>query len=124
MKSNIQSIYNYLIELNLLSQNLIGNKLIEATQSFELDISPTIKHINRVNKAWENISLNFEMNLSETVKQNLLLDIEKAKDAVSEDLISCKKFDITNTSDILKELSTQLNRLMDLEDYINHSLVV
>lgn len=120
MKDNIRKVYAYLIELNLLSQNLIGKKLIETTKKFELDIEPTINHINRVNKAWEAININLDMHFSEVAKNNLLTDISKAKESIASDIISCRKFEITNKEEILGELSNQLENLNVLENYISN----
>lgn len=115
---NVQNIYTYLIELNLFSQNLISYKLAEATERYQLDIEPTLKYIKRIDRAWQAISLNTKMNMSVKVQKNLLSDINMAKAAVAEDLVSCEKFNATNKPQILSQLSTQLNRLQELELYI------
>lgn len=126
-QANVQNIMAYLIEINLLSQNLLANRLIEA-ENLKMDTESVVVHINRINKTWSNISLNLAMNLSEEVKKNLLEDIDSAKNEIAEDLMNKEKFsvgnNVVNAQEILDTLSTQEKRLENLERYVKNTPVL
>lgn len=117
----VQSIMTYLIEINLLSQTILANRLVEA-ENLKVDTESVVNHINRINKSWNNISVNLAMNLSEEVKNNLLTDIDIAKNEIAEDLLNKDKFsvgnNVVNGQQILDALSTQEKRLKTLERYV------
>ena len=126
-QANVQSIMTYLIEINLLSQNILANRLVEA-ENLRVDTESVVNHINRINKSWNNISLNLAMNLSEEVKQNLLTDIEIAKNEIAEDLLNKDKFsvgnNVVNGQEILDTLATQEKRLETLERYVKDTPII
>ncbi|MCQ2602145.1 MAG: hypothetical protein MJ184_12360 [Treponema sp.] len=123
----VQSIMTYLIEINLLSQTILANRLVEA-ENLKVDTESVVNHINRINKSWNNISLNLAMNLSEEVKNNLLTDIDIAKNEIAEDLLNKDKFsvgnNVVNGQQILDALSTQEKRLKTLERYVKDTPII
>lgn len=123
----VQSIMTYLIEINLLSQTILANRLVEA-ENLKVDTESVVNHINRINKSWNNISLNLAMNLSEEVKNNLLTDIDIAKNEIAEDLLNKDKFsvgnNVVNGQQILDTLFTQENRLKTLERYVKDTPII
>lgn len=123
----VQSIMTYLIEINLLSQTILANRLVEA-ENLKVDTESVVNHINRINKSWNNISLNLAMNLSEEVKNNLLTDIDIAKNEILEDLLNKDKFsvgnNVVNGQQILDTLSTQEKRLKTLERYVKDTPII
>lgn len=123
----VQSIMTYLIEINLLSQTILANRLVEA-ENLKVDTESVVNHINRINKSWNNISLNLAMNLSEEVKNNLLTDIDIAKNEISEDLLNKDKFsvgnNVVNGQQILDALFTQEKRLKTLERYVKDTPII
>lgn len=123
----VQSIMTYLIEINLLSQTILANRLVEA-ENLKVDTESVVNHINRINKSWNNISLNLAMNLSEEVKNNLLTDIDIAKNEISEDLLNKDKFsvgnNVVNGQQILDTLFTQEKRLKTLERYVKDTPII
>ena len=115
-KKNYNNILAFLQEITMFSLHLDGLKLQQHVREQMLDNSATLTRIDRLQKTWDNINLNLDLNFNATVRDNLLIDIDKSLDDVAKDFTEVSNHEYDNKQEILAALSNASNHLNELKD--------
>ena len=114
-KSNYNNILAYLQEITMFSLHLEGLKLQQHVREQVLNNSATLNRIDRLQKIWDRINLNLDLNFNATVRDNLLAEVDKSLNDVAKDFneVSSHTYDIKE--EILDALSNATNHLNELK---------
>ena len=115
-KQNYNNILAFLQEITMFSLHLDGLKLQRHYQEQVLNNSATLNRIDRLQKTWDNINLKLDLNFNATVRDNLLIDIDKSLDDVAKDFTEVSNHEYDNKQEILAALSNASNHLIELKD--------
>ena len=115
-KSNYNSIVTYLQEITMFSLYIDGLKLQQHVREQVLNNSATLNRIDRLQKAWDRINLNIDLNFNATVRNNLLAEVDKSLDDVAKDFNEVSNNPYENKEEILVALSNATNHLNELKD--------
>lgn len=115
-KSNYNNIVAYLQEITMLSLHLDGLKLQQHVREQILNNSATLNRIDRLQKTWDRINLNLDLNFNATVRDNLLAEVDKSLNDVAKDFNEVSNYPYENKEEILVALSNATNHLNELKD--------
>lgn len=115
-KSNYNNIVAYLQEITMFSLHLDGLKLQQHVRERVLNISATLNRIERLQKTWDRINLNLDLNFNATVRDNLLAEVDKSLNDVAKDFNEVSNHPYENKEEILVALSNATNHLNELKD--------
>lgn len=115
-KSNYNNIVAYLQEITMFSLHLDGLKLQQHVREQVLNISATLNRIERLQKTWDRINLNLDLNFNATVRDNLLAEVDKSLNDVAKDFNEVSNHPYENKEEILVALSNATNHLNELKD--------
>lgn len=115
-KSNYNNIVAYLQEITMFSLHLDGLKLQQHVREQVLNNSATLNRIERLQKAWDRINLNLDLNFNATVRDNLLAEVDKSLNDVAKDFNEVSSHTYDNKEEILGALSNASNHLIELKD--------
>lgn len=114
-KSNYNNIVAYLQEITMFSLHLDGLKLQQHVRERVLNISATLNRIGRLQKTWDRINLNLDLNFNATVRDNLLAEVDKSLNDVAKDFNEVSNHPYENKEEILVALSNATNHLNELK---------
>jgi hypothetical protein len=117
-KSNYNNIVAYLQEMTMFSVHLDGLKLQQHVREQVLNNSATLNRIDRLQKTWDRINLNLDLNFNATVRNNLLAEVDKSLDDVAKDFNEVSNHPYENKEEILVALSNATNHLNELKDIL------
>lgn len=115
-KSNYNNIVAYLQEITMFSLHLDGLKLQQHVREQVLNNSATLNRIERLQKTWDRINLNLDLNFNATVRDNLLAEVDKSLNDVAKDFNEVSNHSYENKEEILTALSNATNHLNELKD--------
>ena len=115
-KINYNNIVAYLQEITMFSLHLDGLKLQQHVRERVLNISATLNRIERLQKTWDRINLNLDLNFNATVRDNLLAEVDKSLNDVAKDFNEVSNHPYENKEEILVALSNATNHLNELKD--------
>ena len=115
-KSNYNNIVAYLQEITMFSLHLDGLKLQQHVREQVLNNSATLNRIERLQKTWDRINLNLDLNFNATVRDNLLAEVDKSLNDVAKDFNEVSSHTYDNKEEILDALSNATNHLNELKD--------
>ena len=115
-KSNYNNIVTYLQEITMFSLYIDGLKLQQHVREQVLNNSATLNRIDKLQKAWDRINLNIDLNFNATVRDNLLAEVDKSLDDVAKDFNEVSNHPYENKEEILLALSNATNHLNELKD--------
>ena len=115
-KSNYNNIVAYLQEITMFSLHLDGLKLQQHVRERVLNISATLNRIERLQKTWDRINLNLDLNFNATVRDNLLAEVDKSLNNVAKDFNEVSNHPYENKEEILVALSNATSHLNELKD--------
>lgn len=115
-KSNYNNIVAYLQEITMFSLHLDGLKLQQHVREQVLNNSATLNRIERLQKTWDRINLNLDLNFNATVRDNLLAEVDKSLNDVAKDFNEVSNHPYENKEEILVALSNATNHLNELKD--------
>lgn len=122
-KSNYNNIVAYLQEITMFSLHLDGLKLQQHVREHVLNNSATLNRIDRLQKTWDRINLNIDLNFNATVRNNLLVEIDKSLDDVAKDFNEVSNHLYENKEEILVALSNATSHLNELKDRLQTMVV-
>ena len=122
-KSNYNNIVAYLQEITMFSLHLDGLKLQHHVREHVLNNSATLNRIDRLQKTWDRINLNIDLNFNATVRNNLLAEVDKSLDDVAKDFNEVSNHLYENKEEILVALSNATNHLNELKDRLQTMVV-
>ena len=122
-KINYNNIVAYLQEITMFSLHLDGLKLQQHVREQVLNNSATLNRIDRLQKTWDRINLNIDLNFNATVRNNLLVEIDKSLDDVAKDFNEVSNHLYENKEEILVALSNATNHLNELKDRLQTMVV-
>ena len=122
-KSNYNNIVAYLQEITMFSLHLDGLKLQQHVRERVLNISATLNRIERLQKTWDRINLNLDLNFNATVRDNLLAEVDKSLNDVAKDFNEVSNHLYENKEEILVALSNATNHLNELKDRLQTMVV-
>lgn len=122
-KSNYNNIVAYLQEITMFGLHLDGLKLQQHVREQVLNNSATLNRINRLQKTWDRINLNLDLNFNATVRNNLLAEVDKSLDDVAKDFNEVSNHPYENKEEILVALSNATNHLNELKDRLQTMVV-
>lgn len=122
-KSNYNNIVTYLQEITMFSLHLDGLKLQQHVKEQVLNNSATLNRIDRLQKTWDRINLNLDLNFNATVRDNLLAEVDKSLDDVAKDFNEVNNHPYENKEEILVALSNATNHLNELKSRL-HTMAV
>ena len=114
-KSNYNNIVAYLQEITMFSLHLDGLKLQQHVREQVLNNSATLNRIERLQKTWDRINLNLDLNFNATVRDNLLAEVDKSLNDVAKDFNEVSSHTYDNREEILDALSNATNHLNELK---------
>lgn len=114
-KSNYNNIVAYLQEITMFSLHLDGLKLQQHVREQVLNNSATLNRIDRLQKTWDRINLNLDLNFNATVRDNLLAEVDKSLNDVAKDFNEVSSHTYDNKEEILDALSNATNHLNELK---------
>lgn len=114
-KSNYNNIVAYLQEITMFSLYLDGLKLQQHVREQVLNNSATLNRIERLQKTWDRINLNLDLNFNATVRDNLLAEVDKSLNDVAKDFNEVSSHTYNNKEEILAALSNANNHLNELK---------
>lgn len=114
-KSNYNNIVAYLQEITMFSLHLDGLKLQQHVREQVLNNSATLNRIERLQKTWDRINLNLDLNFNATVRDNLLAEVDKSLNDVAKDFNEVSSHTYDNKEEILDALSNATNHLNELK---------
>lgn len=122
-KQNYNNILAFIQEITMFSLYIDGLKLQRHVREQKLDNSSTLNRIDRLQKTWDRINLNLDLNFNATVRDNLILEVDKSLDNVAIDIkeINSKPYD--NKNEILEALAGATNHLNELKDKLQKMVV-
>lgn len=115
-KINYNNIVAYLQEITMFSLHLDGLKLQQHVREQVLNNSATLNRIERLQKTWDRINLNLDLNFNATVRDNLLAEVDKSLNDVAKDFNEVSNHPYENKEEILVALSNATNHLNELKD--------
>lgn len=115
-KSNYNNIVAYLQEITMFSLHLDGLKLQQHVREQVLNNSATLNRIERLQKTWDRINLNLDLNFNATVRDNLLAEVDTSLNDVAKDFNEVSNHPYENKEEILVALSNATNHLNELKD--------
>lgn len=115
-KKNYNNILAFLQEITMFSLYLDGLKLQQHVKEQVLNNSATLNRIDRLQKTWDRINLNIDLNFNATVRNNLLAEVDKSLDDVAKDFNEVSNHPYENKEEILVALSNATNHLNELKD--------
>ena len=115
-KINYNNIVAYLQEITMFSLHLDGLKLQQHIREQVLNNSATLNRIERLQKTWDRINLNLDLNFNATVRDNLLAEVDKSLNDVAKDFNEVSNHPYENKEEILVALSNATNHLNELKD--------
>ena len=115
-KQNYNNIRAFLQEITMFSLHLNGLKIQMHVKEQVLENSDTLNRIVQLQKTWDRINLN--LNFNETVRNNLLIDIDKSLDNVAKDFIEVNTHNYQNKAAIVSALSNASNNLNVLKENV------
>lgn len=115
-KINYNNIVAYLQEITMFSLHLDGLKLQQNVREQVLNNSATLNRIERLQKTWDRINLNLDLNFNATVRDNLLAEVDKSLNDVAKDFNEVSNHLYENKEEILVALSNATNHLNELKD--------
>lgn len=122
-KSNYNNIVAYLQEITMFSLHLDGLKLQQHVKEQVLNNSVTLNRIDRLQKTWDRINLNLDLNFNATIRNNLLAEVDKSLDDVAKDFNEVSNHLYENKEEILVALSNATNHLNELKDRLQTMVV-
>lgn len=122
-KINYNNIVAYLQEITMFSLHLDGLKLQQHVREQVLNNSATLNRIERLQKTWDRISLNLDLNFNATVRDNLLAEVDKSLNDVAKDFNEVSNHLYENKEEILVALSNATNHLNELKDRLQTMVV-
>ena len=122
-KINYNNIVAYLQEITMFSLHLDGLKLQQHVREHVLNNSATLNRIDRLQKTWDRINLNIDLNFNATVRNNLLVEIDKSLDDVAKEFNEVSNHLYENKEEILVALSNATNHLNELKDRLQTMVV-
>ena len=100
----------------MFSLHLDGLKLQQHVREQVLNNSATLNRIERLQKTWDRINLNLDLNFNATVRDNLLAEVDKSLNDVAKDFNEVSNHPYENKEEILVALSNATNHLNELKD--------
>ena len=122
-KSNYNNIVAYLQEITMFSLHLDGLKLQQHVREQMLNNSATLNRIERLQKTWDRINLNLDLNFNATVRDNLLAEVDTSLNDVAKDFNEVSSHTYDNKKEILEALSNATNHLNELKDRLQTMVV-
>lgn len=122
-KINYNNIVTYLQEITMFSLHLDGLKLQQHVREQVLNNSATLNRIERLQKTWDRINLNLDLNFNATVRDNLLAEVDKSLNDVAKDFNEVSNHPYENKEEILVALSNATNHLNELKDRLQTMVV-
>lgn len=122
-KKNYNNILLYLEEIVMFTLFIKGLKIQKNVREDILDNSKTLHRIDRLEKSWDRINLNLDMNFNATVRDNFLLEIDDSLNDVANEILDIRKNNCDNKNEILSALSDVINNLNTLKDRLNKMIV-
>jgi DNA repair ATPase RecN len=122
-KSNYNNIVAYLQEITMFSLHLDGLNLQQHVREQVLNNSATLNRIDRLQKTWDRINLNLDLNFNATVLDNLLAEVDKSLNDVAKDFNEVNNHTYDNKEEILVALSNATNHLNELKDRLQTMVV-
>lgn len=122
-KINYNNIVAYLQEITMFSLHLDGLKLQQHVREQVLNNSATLNRIERLQKTWDRINLNLDLNFNATVRDNLLAEVDKSLNDVAKDFNEVSNHPYENKEEILVALSNATNHLNELKDRLQTMVV-
>lgn len=122
-KKNYNNILLYLEEIVMFTLFIKGLKIQKNVREDILDNSKTLHRIDRLEKSWDRINLNLDMNFNATVRDNFLLEIDDSLNDVANEILDIRKNNYDNKNEILSALSDVINNLNTLKDRLNKMIV-
>ena len=122
-KINYNNIVAYLQEITMFSLHLDGLKLQQHVREQVLNNSATLNRIERLQKTWDRINLNLDLNFNATVRDNLLAEVDKSLNDVAKDFNEVSNHPYENMEEILVALSNATNHLNELKDRLQTMVV-
>ena len=118
-KRQYNNILAYLTELTMFTLYINGLKIQKHVRKQVLDNSQTLHRIDRLERTWDRINLNLDMNFNVQVKENLLEEIDCSLTDVANEIIDIRKNEYENKNEILQALSEAINNLNTLKSRIS-----
>lgn len=122
-KINYNNIVTYLQEITMFSLHLDGLKLQQHVREQVLNNSATLNRIERLQKTWDRINLNLDLNFNAIVRDNLLAEVDKSLNDVAKDFNEVSNHPYENKEEILVALSNATNHLNELKDRLQTMVV-
>ena len=122
-KKNYNYIMAFLTEVSMFGLYLSGLKIQKHIKEQVLNNSETLNKIVRLDKTWERINLNLDLNFNSVVRDNILQEVDKSLNDVAKDFNEVSNHEYENKEEILTALSKATNYLNELKDRLQRMVV-
>ena len=119
----INNVWVYLIEISIFCIHLDGLMLQKNVRKQVLNNSDTLNRINALEKSWEKIDLNKDLNLKEE-NNNILSETDKSLNNLSDAQIKIIESTFTQKEEILSAISKIKTHLIEVKEVVLRKLML